>query len=155
MDSLIPIIIFIIAFIVKVFADSNKKEQEKRKPVPQQQRDRNTSGYSRNQSTGQTYTSPSQTKQKDAYSGKQILRKEIPVSKSSSTAGPGVSNVDIKPDAAQKEVEKGNYHIIATVSKVENPKLNSIKDKIYRPKSIKELMLVSEILNKPKALQRW
>lgn len=149
MDNIIPIVIGLIIFIVKIISDANKKQQNQPKRSP-----------------GTAQRTPYQYGEKPEYE-----KQNSDVSwEQSRTNDNDYRSLD--PAFVPKELPDVDYDKLTNVSvrasnenltqstlggimKTESKKLTDIRKLFKEKNSLQELMLLSEVLNKPKAHRQW
>jgi hypothetical protein len=147
-SDFIPIVIGVIIFIVKIVSDANKKQQQQNQPK------RNPDSVQRN--PYQYGDKPETREQNNDLSWEQSRTEENDYR----SVDPGMVPKDL-PDIdydkiSNASVETSQNEIITMkIERIESKKLRDIR-KLFKDKaSIQELMLLSEVLNKPKALRKW
>jgi len=160
-SELIPILIIIAAFIIKAFAESNKKQQGQKKNYPrpvQTKRETYNQVPRRSPSNyGDTTFSYDQEPSFDDLNSKttdndyrsldpKYVPRDVP-----NIDYDKMSNVSVKDSS--NEVNSPIIFIQRTEFK--NEKLISIKKKLKEMDTVRDLYLFSEILNKPKAFRKW
>jgi len=157
MDNIAPIVIAIIAFVIKIVSDSNKKQEQARKQQGQykpSQQGQRTSGTSNPYPTREPY-SYDRKEGSDPYN----WEKETTSDNNYRSLDPklvpvAVPNIDYDK-LTNVSVTPSSSIPIVVVERRDNAQLISVKSKLRQKDSFRELYLLSEILNKPKALRKW
>lgn len=148
-SSILPIIVGLILFIIKIVSDSNKKQRQNQTVKKSPSYDRSMGQQLETGSTQASSTDWEQSRTNDnEYRSldPDYVPKEIP-----DVDYDKMSNVSV---TSSKEEEK-TVLVASSSIRTENQKLVSIRKKLHEQGTVKELYLLSEIFNKPKAHNRW
>ncbi len=147
-SEFIPILIGIIIFIAKIVSDANKKQNQaktssgsaKRNPY-QYGQTIETTRRNRDQSWEQSNTNENDYRSLDPS----LVPKELP-----DIDYDKLTNVSV--DVSNENL---NQSTLGGIIKAESKKLRDIRKLFKEKSSLQELMLLSEVLNKPKAHRQW
>lgn len=148
-SSILPIIVGLIIFIVKIISDSNKKQKQNQtaKKSPSYERGTGQKLETTGASTGSNDWEQSRTNDNEYRSlDPNYVPKDIP-----DVDYDKMSNVSVTPS----NEEDKTVLVASSGIKAENHKLLSLRKKLREKGSVQELYLLSEIFNKPKAHNRW
>ena len=149
-SEFIPIIIGIIIFVAKMVSDANKKQQQTQTKTSASSVKRSSNQYGQNIETGkqntdysweQTRTDENEYRSLDPA----FVPKEIP-----DIDYDKMTNVSVE---ASKD--SSSQSTLGGIIRTESRKLRDIRKLFKEKNSLQELMLLSEVLNKPKAHRQW
>ncbi len=151
LNELFPILIAVLAFFLKSILDGNKKQPGKP----------NDSNKTARKSTSPLPQAGEEKPTKKVWNGYRWV--DVLIEDEYRSLDPSLVPKDV-PDinydnmtnvSVPKGTEAAPVTILERIEKVESAKLTAIKKKFKEKNTLKELYLLSEIINKPKAFHKW
>jgi hypothetical protein len=145
-SSVLPIIVGIIIFVIKIMSDANKKQKQnesaKRSPSAQRSTGPRTGSQTSSTDWEQSRTNDNEYRSLDPS----LVPKDIP-----DVDYDKMSNVSVTPSLEEEKT----MIFTSSAIKSESKRLTALKEQLHKKGTVKELFLLTEIFNKPKAHNRW